>query len=557
MKNIVKIVTCLAIVTALSGIITSCTDFLDKQPPSAISSDDFWINEDNALRALVGCYRTENDWTDRNFTSPIGLMRLEFAGGNGTEKDERSISEFASISVTASSSNIAEYWENTYKKIAYCNDFLDNIDVCPMDEAKKAIWKAEVKTIRTYYFFLLAFHWKDVPMPLHVLTIEEANSIAQTPQAEVYAQIESDLKESITLLKDQYTGTEYGRFTKGVARMMLGRTYLAQNKWDEAAAAFKEVINSQVYKLDRRNGDDSYEKMFQLEGANSPEMIWTWQFAENQYWSKINSFQPPEMYGGWHNYAPYNEVVQEYFCTDGKDIQSTSLYNEDDPYANREIRLYATFFLPAVGSFPGTFFLDKTYDCFTPGEGHDYFAAYVGFNGLGIKKHLDPVNNSSQSNGNAHVHWPMMRYAETLLSYLEAVNEATPGSVDQALLDLTINDVRDRVKLSPILKTDIASQEALRKIVRQERRVELAFEGLRLYDVHRWGVSMTELNRVYHGVKLSSDPTARNYKGDFPVDENNYYLVEPLRKYAEHNRYVPIPQRDIDVNKSLKQNAGH
>lgn len=153
-----------------------------------------------------------------------------------------------------------------------------------------------------------------------------------------------------------------------------------------------------------------------------------------------------------------------------------------------------------------------------------------------------------------------MRYAEVLLSYIEAVNETNPTSVDQALLDLTINDVRDRVNLPPLLLSDVSSQELLRKAVRQERRVELAFEGFRYFDVLRWGIAMDELNHTFTGVKLSDDPNARNYRGSgataSPVDENMYYQFEQ-RKWSAHNRYFPIPQSELNINKNLKQNEGY
>ena len=153
-----------------------------------------------------------------------------------------------------------------------------------------------------------------------------------------------------------------------------------------------------------------------------------------------------------------------------------------------------------------------------------------------------------------------MRYAEVLLSYLEAVNESQPNAVDQNLLDLTINDIRDRVKLVGIKKTDVATQELVREAVRKERRVELAFEGLRYYDVLRWGIAEKELNHTFTGVKLSDDPQARNYRGSgataSPVDENMYYQFEKST-WAPHNRYFPIPQNDLNVNKNLKQNEGY
>lgn len=125
---------------------------------------------------------------------------------------------------------------------------------------------------------------------------------------------------------------------------------------------------------------------------------------------------------------------------------------------------------------------------------------------------------------------PIFRYAEVLLSYLEAVNEASPSSVTQALLDLTINDVRDRVGLPPYSMVDLSSQDIVREAVRKERRVELAFEGLRYFDILRWGTASELLNHTFTGVKLSDNPDDRNYRGAgstaSAVDENLYYQFE-------------------------------
>lgn len=180
------------------------------------------------------------------------------------------------------------------------------------------------------------------------------------------------------------------------------------------------------------------------------------------------------------------------------------------------------------------------------------------FNGYCPKKGCDPqiTNNLSST----YTYTPLMRYAEVLLSYLEALNESSPNTIDQAMLDLTINDVRSRVNLTPVLLSEVSSQELVRKAVRKERRVELAFEGFRYFDVLRWGTAIDELNHTFTGVKLSDDPTARNYRGSgataSPVDENMYYQFEK-RTWSAHNRYFPIPQSELNINKNLKPQDGY
>lgn len=541
----------------LALIFSSCSDVLDKAPTAAISDATFWTDESDAKLALVGCYRFQTGWSHDNFDSPQGLLYLDFAGGNGTEK-ENFTTLMASSNTQATNSNIYWYWANAYTQIAKYNTFLDNIENCMMDETKKKAWSAEIKTLRAYFFYNLAFYFNNVPMPLTTLNVEEANSIAQTSQAEVYAQVEKDLKEAVSLLPNSYSGDDYGRLTSGAAATMLGRVYLAQGKYAEAADMFKKVMDSGVYQLDRQNGDESYEKLFYAGGEYSPETIFCIMGIKDKFTNSRYIYLFPEVMGGWHQFAPYNELVKEYFCTDGKGIDESTVYNENDPYVNRDPRLYATIYLPPLGSYPGTQFNGTTYDCYKGANTSDSYNRYTLFNGYCPKKGADP-NNCGNIWDN-YVYTPIMRYAEVLLSYLEAVNESQPASVTQEVLDKTINDVRSRVGLPAITKADVATQEQVRKAVRKERRVELAFEGLRYFDVLRWGIANEVLNHTFTGVKLSDDPNARNYRGNgssaSPVDKDGYYQFEP-RTWSAHNRYWPIPQNDLNINKNLKQNEGY
>lgn len=537
----------------LSCTLTGCADFLDKAPHNSISEQTFWTDEDDARLALVGCYRFNNGWTSDDFATAQGLLYLDLAGGNGTEK-ENFTSLMASTNTLATNSNILRFWQNAYRMIAKYNIFLANIDRCPMNDATRKAMTAEVKSLRAYMFLNMAFYFKDVPMPLAPMTADEANSIAQTPQTDVYKQIEADLKESISVLPEEYADEEYGRLTKGAAEALLGRLYLAQNRYDDAAGVFRAVIDSKTYELDRRNGAESYEKLFQIGGETSPEMIFFVHGLKDKYTTTRYQYLYPEAMGGWHQFAVYNELVKDYFCSDGKSIETSTEYDDTDPYANRELRLYASVFLPPTGSYAGTEFNGITYNCFNGSGSSDYYNKYTMWNGYCPKKGCDP--SVTENLTATPTYTPLIRHAEVLLSYLEALNESKPAEVSQQVLDLTINDIRDRVSLPPLKKTDIDTQEKVRQAVRKERRVELAFEGLRYFDVLRWGIAKEELNRTFHGVKLSDDKNAPNYKGTSKVDSDNYYEFES-RTWAPHNRYFPIPQNDLNINKNLRQNDGY
>ncbi len=535
-------------------MITGCNDYLQRDPTQESSNETFWKSEADAKQALVGCYRFSSGWDNDNFDSAQGLLYLDFAGGDGTEK-ENFTTNMASVNTTATNSNIGRYWTRAYEHIFAHNNFLLHIKDCPMDEQKKESWAAEIRTLRCYYYFNLAFYFQNVPMPLEPMSVDEANTIEQTPQQDVYDFVESELKDAINVLPESYSAADYGRVTKGFAQGLLGRLYLAEGRYADAATVYKSIIDSHVYELDRTHGLDSYEKLFQIGGEYSKENIMVAMYVKDKYTNVHTIYKSPECVGGWHQFAVYNELVKEYFCSDGKSIEESPLYDENDPYKNRDIRLYASIFLPPLGTYPGTTYKGKTYDCYAGPNTADSYNRFTLFDGYCPKKGLD---ESVENLFNSYIYTNLMRYAEILLSYVEALNESNPSAVTQDVLDLTINDVRDRVGL-PGLKAGM-SQEELRQAIRKERRVELAFEGLHYFDVLRWGTAKQELNHYFTGVKLSDNPADRNYRGEgataSPVDKDGYYQFEN-RSWDDHNRYWPIPQKDMNVNHNLKQNPGY
>ena len=161
----------------------------------------------------------------------------------------------------------------------------------------------------------------------------------------------------------------------------------------------------------------------------------------------------------------------------------------------------------------------------------------------------DATKNQWSYGGN----FSIIRYAEVLLSYLESKLESG-AAIDQGLLDATINKVRGRaaVNMPAVTTTDPVE---LRKIIRRERRVEFAFEGLRYYDILRWGIAATELNRQFTGMKLTNTPATYT---DYPVDSEGYFIMPQKRNFkAGTNELWPIPQSERDINKNLTQNTGY
>ncbi|SDK00226.1 Starch-binding associating with outer membrane [Catalinimonas alkaloidigena] len=518
---------------------TGCQDdFFDKQPLDAVSDGTFWQTEGDARLALVGCYYTGAGWSGEDFWTARSLLYLDLMAGNGSEK-ELIPDHVTDGTLTASYWVTTNYWQRAYEKITTCNNFLDHIGEVTMDEGLKAMMVAEVRTIRAYQYFNLALFYGDVPLVERVLSIDEANQVTRTPQAEVWAFVGNELSESAAALPASRPDSENGRLTSGAALAILGRLQMARQQWSEAAATYKQIIDSGVYTI-----DPNFKELFWQTHELSTEIILSSQYQEDVYGHVMLQYLYPEAWGGWHQFSPYNELAEAFLCTDGQPIETSPLYNPDAPYENRDPRLDYTLMISDRTTFKGQTFVSRP-DSDSP----DRFNKY-NWSGYCINKFMDGSFDGNLMNYGGN--FIMIRYAEVLLSYLEATLEAGVP-VDQTLLDLTINAVRGRtsVQMPAVTTTDPA---ALRALVRRERRVELAFEGVRYYDILRWGIAAQELNRQYTGLKLTDDPASYTA---YPVDDEGYFLYQQRNFKEGINELWPIPQAEIDINKNLTQNPGY
>jgi hypothetical protein len=528
------------IILVLFGVFSSgCNkDFFDKQPLDQVSDGTFWKTEGDAQLALVGCYRTKVGSEAENFWSCRSLVCLDLAAGNGSDKDHEP-DVLTDGTLNSSYWMVQNYWQNAYMRIATCNNFLDHVGSISMDDAKKAIIIAEVRTLRAYEYFNLALYFGDVPLVQHVIKISEANSVTRAPKADVWTFVETELKASYTVLPKTRPDAENGRITAGAALAILGRVQMAEKKWSDAVNTYKTIIDNNTYSIDPK-----FRELFWQVGELSKEIILSSQYQIDVYSSGVFMNIYPEKWGGWLAFSPVNELVKEFECTDGKTIDMSPLYDKNNPYNNRDPRLDYTIMISDRTTFQG-----QTFTALGSPTSPDRFTKN-NWPGYAIHKFMDEnfsgaLNNSGDNNS-------IIRYAEVLLSYLESKLESG-ATIDQTLLDQTINKVRgrDAVKMPPVTTTDPVE---LRKIVRRERRVEFAFEGLRYYDILRWDIAADELNRQFTGLKLTNDPA--NYK-DYPVDNEGYFIFQRRNFKKGTNELWPIPQTERDINKNLTQNPGY
>ena len=532
-----------SMVVLLTIMCVSCDDnLLDKAPLDKLSDQSFWKSENDAKLALAGCYKiNHNMWGESDWWSYRGLLWLEFASDNAY--DRRGLnspqSKLSSGSNNSTNGVVKNYWNASYKKIGRCNYFLENIDKVTMDDNKKAEMVAEVKFLRACQYFYMSQYWGGVPLVTSVLTIDEANNVTRSTKDDIVKFVFDELKAAILDMPVERPENEFGRATKGAALAFKGRLELSEEMFAEAARTYEAIINSGVYSI-----DSHYQELFLEAGEYSNEIIFSSQLLENDLGHGIMQHFFPYIGGGWHIFCPLNGAVDAYECVDGKTIDESEIYDPQNPYDNRDPRLYMSVLLPHYSTFKGIM-----YESHPDNKDAMDRVPNKTKTGYGLLKFCDENYEGDMNNSGNNI--PIIRYSEVLLSYLEAKLEAGE-EINQGVLNATINQVRGRSSVNMPKVTQTAT-DVIRKIVRRERRVELAFEGIRYWDLLRWRVADELLVGNIYGAKVTDDPLNSTYV----VDEQGHYFVN-TRNFRKDIDYLwPIPQSERDINPKLEQNYGY
>ncbi len=529
-------------------IIFSCKrTFLDKAPYDQISNDNFWNTEDDALMALTGVYAIAATSTEQDFLSYTTIIFNEQKSDNAFETPAGVREMYVDGTDNPTNSIIGQTWKTSYVRIGRANFFLDNIDRVKMDEGKKNIMKAEARFIRAVYYFYMSQSWGDVPLVKKVLTIDEANHVSRTPKDSVVDFVLSELTDVASILPVSRPKSERGRATKGAALAFKGRMLMAAGKWADAAATYKSIMDLNTYSL-----EPDYAGLFVNGNQDSPEMVFAVEYLQGATGNQTSQAPyrlNPIILGGVSQIGPQNDLVDAYECTDGKSIAESPLYDPQHPYEKagvryRDPRLYYSIMLPNYTTVRGKRYVTHPDSTNAPDKMPTYSKT-----GYGYMKFID--TNYTGDVKTYGVSTPIIRYAEVLLSYLESALEAGEP-ITQSLLDQTINAVRARpsVNMPPVTETDPVK---LREIVRNERRIELALEGIRNWDLIRWHIAHINLHKNVYGAKVCEGSSGCGFQVDA---EGHYFLY--TRAFRENVDYLwPIPQSELDINPNLTQNPGY
>ena len=386
---------------------------------------------------------------------------------------------------------IANFWKAAYKVINRTNTVLGRIDGIEINTELANRYKLECKFIRALMYFNLVRVYGDVPLVLKEISISESYDILREPKENVYNQIIADLKEAQDL-PVSYSTAEDGRATQGAAKALLANVYMTLHKYAEAETILAEIINSGQYSLlENTPGSlniDGYKNVFSPVNHNSKEGIFEIQFLKGGYGEGSNYA---------NNFAPENSGTNVVAVggTGGNNIPEMDIYNA---YEEGDLRRDFSMSLGYYDNRKNNEWVESRYVC----------------------KFMDvPYQNNDASNN-----YPVIRYADVILMYAEALNQN--GKTAEACKYLNMTRRRgfgyQTTETSPVdLQTADKAQCAL--MVEQERRVELAFENHRWFDLIRTGRAVEVMKS----------------KG-FSLNETNLIC--------------PIPQKQIDVNPKLTQN---
>lgn len=516
---------------------SGCEKFLYKKDPTATSFDEFYNTEEDLRRVIYSSYL--------DFFTTVSKRQLIFY-----MKEGRSDNAYARIagdyhqiiangSMNSNSPLTAYYWTHNYQHIGRENEFIANADVPYVeDESVRKKYVNILKGLRIWHYFILTFEYGDIPFVLHQVNLEEAKRPA-TPREEIVDTL-LNLGEKVAnnLPPDQYTTDSY-MFNKYSFLALVMRYALYFKRYQLAARLAKEIIDSHNYELYPNYGD-----LFNYNAdKTNKEFIIRMDMASHGN-SGTNSFRdlgPHFRTGNGQSYCvPTKALVDAYWTLQGRPIDKDPLHSKEEyelnPSLNRDPRYSASI----MGQ--GDLFYGEKIDIYDEASPMYHLAERSSRTGYWFKKFVDPAD-AFKSSGN--MVFPLLRYAEVLLTYAEA--KIMLNDMDQLTMDC-INQIRERAGLdmseARVYLSDNRSQDEWIKLIRNERRIELAGEGLRYADIKRWRIAEDVLNQPVLGHTREVNGHLESIKVEDRSFSPNQYLW-------------PINETILKINPNLKQNPGY
>lgn len=437
-------------------LMTSCGDsFFDLEPASSVTIDKVYKTASDYNVAVIGCYAKLQSQV--NFYTECCEYRsdnLSLGASTAGTQDRYDIDHFTE---KPSNGILSSYWANFNNNVYRCNLLLDQIDGANFAENLKKQYKGEAMFIRALNYFNMYRIWGGVPATKHVVSAAEALKVARYSDEQMFDLIAGDLKEIVdnNYLPETYSSADMGRATSGAAKALLGKVYLTFHKWTEAKDILSQLIGK--YQL-----VSPIAQVFDVDNKNNNEIIFAVHFNK-------------EIEGEGHSYW--------YNLTNASDDtnQTSSLLN----------------------TFP-------------TGDARKDLITYVQVekNVRLMNKFYDTKSPTFKTVGNDQI---LLRYADVLLMYAEALNEIQYDASEGSLALKYLNAVRQRAGISNLTAKQLPTQEKFRKGILVERQREFPYEGQRWFDLVRMGFAKSVM--AENGVEI------KDYQLLFPIPQQEIEKV--------------------------------
>lgn len=557
---ITKKIKYLGVLACLLFTVPACKDYLELTPLNGPSDQSFFANESELVLAINGCYNSLLHHPSDNM--PLSQL-LDCTSDVAWDRNNSSLQQIGKGSHDSNNPFLLSVWRNAYTGISRSNFLLANAERVK-DKVSPQLFnriKAEARFLRAYHYHYLIELFGGVPLVTKNLALSEAQMPRATKE-EVVNFILTELEESSKDLPVSYDNANGGRATKGAALALKSRIALYNQKWAIAAKAAKDVIDLNYHSL-----HNNFGQLFSYSGQSSREIIFALQYlkALQGHTTPQNFFS--RIAQGHSNKVPGQALIDSYECTDGLTIDKSPLFDPKKPFENRDPRLGFTVALP------GSNFLNFKFETHrdslktwnyntTPAtrvDNTEATHAFATFSGYCWRKYTDLTDKDDRTRSELNL--IQIRYAEVLLNYVEAKIEA--NQIDQSVYD-AINEVRQRPSVNMPAITKGKSQADFRFAVRRERKYEFANEGLRLYDIRRWGIADQVMNSVFYGriprglLATAPNIDAHGTPNYSKVINRAAMRVIELRTFNPDRDYLsPIPHIEVLTNKELVQNKNY
>ncbi|MGF1636577.1 MAG: RagB/SusD family nutrient uptake outer membrane protein [Cyclobacteriaceae bacterium] len=547
-------------------LLVSCDDdLLEKYPVDTLNPSNFWASESDAEAAVNNLYTRLPDFRGWTYREILGDHAIGSSGDEGRNNINEGTND-------ANAGFYRNLWNDYFRSIAATNYFLENIDKVPnLSNSVRNRMIGEAKFIRSFTYLNLAMDFGDAPLLTSTLTVSEGSVITRDDRFEIFDFILDEMDDVINDLpsRSDYIagGQGIGRVTNGAALALKARAGLfagtlsknfsgpASERYLQACvAACEELMGIGEYNL-----YDDFGKLFKYDGQYSNEVILSRMYSKDVLSHNFfNNNAPQELTGrATVDLSISRDLVDRFqMQATGRSITDpASTFDPNDPHLGRDPRMEHTVFFAAFDNTSHVSIVNgKRWDM-RPNLPADMRVADVlsqqgGANktGYAVRKYIDEERDAGQGN-NDGMNLILFRYADVLLMYAEALvelNQNLTKAVDM------INLVRDRAGMpvlaeSGYMASDLQNQGTMRSIVQQERSVEMALEGIRLFDIRRWKIAEDVIDGPVPGISYI------DYESGDLVNHKWFTRVrifDPGRDYL-----FPVPEAERQINPNLGQNT--